>query len=80
VARAALREPHPPEARLRSEAAFAMHPGTSSLAVSSAKSQRHRLDRRGNRRLNSIIHMIAVTPVRLHPPAIAYVARKRAEA
>ena len=66
-------------ARFRSEAAFAMHTGTAPLAVSSGKSQRHRLNRRGNRRLNSVIHMIAVTQVRMHPPAIAYVARKRAE-
>ena len=65
--------------RFRSEAAFAMHTGAAPLQASSGKTVRHRLNRRGNRRLNSVIHMIAVTQVRMHPPAIAYVARKRAE-
>jgi len=65
--------------RFRSEAAFAMHVGAAPLLASSGKTARHRLNRRGNRRLNSVVHMIAVTQVRMHPPAIAYVARKRAE-
>ena len=65
--------------RFRSEGAFAMHVGVAPLAASSGKTTRHRLNRRGNRRLNSVIHMIAVTQARMHPPAIAYVARKRAE-
>ena len=65
--------------RFRSEAAFAMHVGTAPLAASSGKTVRHRLNRRGNRRLNSVIHVIAVTQARMHPPAIAFVARKRAD-
>lgn len=65
--------------RFRSEAAFAMHAGAAPLQASSGKTVRHRLNRRGNRRLNSVIHMIAVTQVRMHPPAIAFLARKRAE-
>lgn len=65
--------------RFRSEAAFAMHVGTAPLAVSSGKCERHRLNRTGNRCLNSTIHIIAVTQARMHPPAIAYVERKRAE-
>ena len=65
--------------RFRSDAAFAMHVGVAPLAASSGKTARHRLNRRGNRRLNSVIHMIAVTQARMHPPAMAFVARKRAE-
>jgi transposase len=49
------------------------------LLASSGKTARHRLNRRGNRRLNSVLHIIAVTQVRMHPPAIAYVTRKRDE-
>jgi transposase len=66
-------------ARFSGEAAFAMHVGTAPLPVSSGKSERHRLNRTGNRRLNSTIHMIAVTQARMHPPAMAFMERKRSE-
>lgn len=65
--------------RFRGEAAFAMHTGTAPLPVSSGRSERHRLNRSGNRKLNRAIHLIAVTQARMHPPAIAYMERKRAE-
>jgi transposase len=65
--------------RFSGEAAFAMHVGTAPLPVSSGKSERHRLNRAGNRQLNSTIHMIAVTQIRMHPPAIAFMERKRSE-
>ena len=65
--------------RFRSEAAFAMHVGAAPRLASSGKTARHRLNRRGNRRLNSVLHIIAVTQARMHPPAIAFVTRKRAE-
>jgi transposase len=65
--------------RFTSEAAFAMHTGTAPLPVCSGNSTRHRLNRRGNRRLNHTIHIIAVTQARMHPPAIAFVERKQAE-
>lgn len=65
--------------RFKSEAAFAMHVGTAPLPVSSGKSDRHRLNRTGNRCLNSTIHMVAVTQARMHPPAIVFMERKRAE-
>ncbi len=65
--------------RFSGEAAFAMHVGTAPLPVSSGKSTRHRLNRCGNRRLNSTIHMIAVTQARMHPPAIAFMERKQTE-
>ena len=63
-------------ARFGTDAAFAMHVGVAPLPVSSGKSDRHRLNRCGNRKLNSTIHMIAVTQARMHPPAIAYMERK----
>jgi transposase len=63
--------------RFSGEAAFAMHVGVAPLPVSSGQSNRHRLNRCGNRRLNSAIHMIAVTQARMHPPAIAYMQRKQ---
>ena len=65
--------------RFSGEAAFAMHAGCAPLCVSSGKSSRHRLNRRGNRKLNSVVHMIALTQARMHPPAITYMARKQAE-
>lgn len=65
--------------RFKGEAAFAMHNGTAPLPASSGKSERHRLNRTGNRRLNAAIHMIAVTQARMHAPAIAYVERKQSE-
>jgi transposase len=65
--------------RFSSEAAFAMHVGTAPLPASSGQSTRHRLSRSGNRRLNSTIHMIAVTQARMHPAAISYMERKQSE-
>ncbi|MFA5844034.1 MAG: IS110 family transposase [Coriobacteriia bacterium] len=64
--------------RFRREAAFAIHVGCAPLPVSSGQSIRHRLNRCGNRKLNSTIHMIAITQARMHPPAIAYMERKQA--
>jgi transposase len=65
--------------RFRSEAAFAMHAGVGRLEVSSGDRQRHRLNRSGNRQLNAALHRIAVTQARLHPPAQAFLERKRSE-
>jgi len=65
--------------RFKGEAAFAMHTGTAPLPVSSGQTSRHRLNRSGNRRLNSALHMIAVTQIRMHEPARAFMARKQAE-
>lgn len=65
--------------RFRSEAAFAMHTGVGPLEVSSGDRQRHRLNRSGNRQLNAALHRIAVTQKRIHPPALAFLERKRNE-
>jgi transposase len=40
--------------------------------------QRHRLSRVGNRQLNAALHRIAVTQLRVHPPAQAYLMRLKA--
>ncbi len=65
--------------RFASEARFAMHAGVAPLPASSGKTQRHRLNRRGNRQLNAALHRIAITQMRTHEPAQAFMARKRAE-
>lgn len=62
--------------RFRSEAAFAMHSGVGPLEVSSGERQRHRLNRSGNRQLNAALHRIAVTQLRMHPPAQAFKRRE----
>jgi transposase len=58
--------------RFRSTNAYARHNGTAPLPVWSGNHIRHRLSRTGNRQLNSAIHRIAVTQIRCHPPAQAY--------
>ena len=65
--------------RLRSEGSFAMLCGTAPLPASSGKTNRHRLNRGGDRAANSALHMIAVSRWRIDPSTKAYVARKRAE-
>jgi hypothetical protein len=41
--------------------------------------QRHRLNRKGNRQLNTALHRIAVTQCRVHEPARLFMARKMNE-
>jgi len=65
--------------RIRSEAAFAMLSGTAPVPVSSGRTDRHRLNRLGDRQLNRALHIIAVTRMRSHPATLAYIARRRAE-
>ncbi len=65
--------------RIRSEAAFAMLSGTAPVPVSSGRTDRHRLNRLGDRQLNRALHIIAVTRMRNHPPTLAYIQRRRAE-
>ena len=65
--------------RIRSEAAFAMLSGTAPVPVSSGRTDRHRLNRLGDRQLNRALHIIAVSRMRSHPPTLAYVQRRRAE-
>jgi transposase len=61
------------------EARLAMYAGVAPLEASSAGKVRHRLNRSGNRSLNSLVHRIVVTQSRCHAPARAYLARRQAE-
>lgn len=65
--------------RFRSAEAFAMLAGVAPIPASSGQVQRMRLNRGGYRQLNRALHGIALAQARTHPPAIAFVARKRAE-
>ncbi len=65
--------------RLRSEAGFAMLCGVAPLPASSGQTQRHRLNRGGDRAANSALHMTAICRLRLDPRTRAYAARRKAE-
>jgi transposase len=65
--------------RFVSEPAFAMACGIAPIPASSGQTSRHRLNRGGNRRLNSAVHTVALVQARVDPRAKAYLARKRAE-
>ena len=77
----------PPNCWLRSARSAASAPTPSSpatvashpLEASSGSTQRHRLDRGGNRQLNAALYRIAITQARYHPAARAYLERKKAE-
>ena len=68
-------------ARFPSRDHFAAYNGTAPIEVSSGGRRKvFRLSRRGNRRLNHVIHMAAVTQIRhRHSPGRAYYERKIAE-
>lgn len=61
--------------RVRNGAALARLAGTAPIPVWSSDTERHRLDRGGNRRLNRAIHTIARTQARSHPDAQALIAK-----
>ncbi len=65
--------------RIRSAAALAALAGIAPVAVSSGGRHGHRLNRGGNRQLNKVFHMIALSQLRHEPLAQAYYAKKRAE-
>jgi transposase len=65
--------------RIRNEAAFAMLSGTAPVPVSSGRTDRHRLNRLGDRQLNRALQVIAVSRMRSHPPTQAYLQRRRSE-
>jgi transposase len=62
--------------RFRSRAAFAMHNGTAPVPVWSGNHQRHRLNRGGNRQLNTALHRIAITQLRRPGPGRDYYLRR----
>ena len=65
--------------RLSSEAAFAMLCGVAPIPASSGKTQRHRLNRGGDRAANSALHLAVVTRLRVDPRTKAYVKRRTAD-
>jgi len=65
--------------RFTSDASFARQAGTAPIPCSSGQRQQHRLDRGGDRQLNSALHIIAITRARHDPATRAYLARKEAE-
>jgi transposase len=65
-------------ARFRSKAAFARHSGTAPVPVWSGNSDRHRLNRGGNRQLNCALHRMAITRLRVDATSQAYVEHRRA--
>jgi transposase len=58
---------------------FASWTGTAPLDASSGEQSRHRLSRAGDRRVNHMIHIAAISQIRLDTDGRAYYRRKRAE-
>jgi transposase len=65
--------------RFASDAKLARIAGSAPIPASSGNTDRHRLDRGGNRQLNCALHRLAVTKGRLDPDTAAYLARKQAD-
>jgi transposase len=66
-------------ARFADRNRFASWTGTAPLDASSGENNRHRLSRAGNRRANHMIHIAAISQIRLDTEGRAYYRRKRAE-
>jgi len=64
--------------RFTSDAQLARLAGCAPIPVSSGRTDRHRLDRGGNRQLNHAIHMIALAKLSHDPQTAIYVAKQRA--
>jgi transposase len=69
--------------RFSREFKFARWSGTGAVALSSGEGTgvpvRHRLDFRGNRRVNSMLYTVSVTQARVMPEAAVYLTRKTGE-
>lgn len=65
--------------RMRSEAAFAKLCGACPIPASSGKTNRHRLNRGGDRRANNALFTVVLVRMRHDPATRAYVARRIAE-
>lgn len=63
--------------RFATDAKLARICGCAPIPVSSGRTDRHRLDRGGNRQLNYAIHMIALTRLRYDPQTAVYIAKQR---
>ncbi|MFH1103913.1 MAG: IS110 family transposase [Actinomycetota bacterium] len=64
--------------RFHSRDAYAMWTGVAPIPVWSANTQRFRLNRGGNRQTNAALHRIAITQMRVHPPAQQFITRRLA--
>jgi transposase len=64
--------------RFASRGHFASWNGTAPIDASSGDQQRHRLSRAGNRRINRVLHIMAVVQLRRDTPGRAYYRRKLA--
>jgi transposase len=65
--------------RFATDAKLARIAGSAPIPASSGRTDRHRLDKGGNRQLNCALHRLAVAKGRLDPQTAAYLARKQAE-
>lgn len=66
--------------RIHSEAAYAALAGISPIPASSGRTQRHRLNRGGDRTLNRALHTVVTTRRRMrHPPTSDYITRRTTE-
>lgn len=65
--------------RVRSEAGFAKMCGVCPIPASSGKTQRHRLNRGGNRQANASLFRVVIVRMRWHQPTQDYVARRTAQ-
>ena len=65
--------------RLRSEASFASLCGVNPIPASSGKTNRHRLNRGGDRQANSALYRIVVVRLRYDPRTQEYMQRRTAE-
>ena len=66
-------------ARFKSEAAYARYTGVAPVPSWSANTGQVRMTRSGNRQLNTALHTIALTQVRLKGPGAAYYRKRIAE-
>lgn len=63
-------------ARFPTRGHFASYAGTAPIEASSADRRVHRLSRRGNRRLNAAIHIVALSQLSHDSPGRAYLQRR----
>ncbi len=66
--------------RFASDAKLARAAGDAPIPVSSGRTNRHRLDRGGNRQINAAIHRIAVTRARCHAELRTFITKRRPKA
>jgi Transposase IS116/IS110/IS902 family. len=65
--------------RIHSEAAFAKLCGACPIPASSGKTNRHRLNRGGNRQANAALYRVVIVRMRNHQPTLDYVKKRKAD-